>query len=57
MIPDHILVDYDGRRTGEELADVINRLPGASGRCRAAVMQSCITAGIGPRAAHSLPER
>lgn len=57
LIPHHVLIDHDGRRTGAALAEVINNLPGASGRCRAAVMQSCITAGVDTRAAHSLPER
>lgn len=55
LIPDHVLIDYDGRWTGAELAEVTNRLPGASG-CRAAVMKSCITTGVDTRAAHP-PER
>lgn len=46
LIPDHVLIDYDGRHLrGEALADIINGLSAARGRCRAAVMQSCITAG------------
>ena len=48
IIPDHLLVDHDGlRRTGEELASFVNGLAALQGRCRAAVMQSCITAGAG----------
>jgi len=47
-IPDHLLVDHDGlRRTGEELASFVNGLAALRGRCRAAVIQSCITAGAG----------
>jgi len=57
-IPDHLLVDHDGlRRTGEELAGFVNGLAALQGRCRAAVMQSCITAGAGPGGARQLPER
>lgn len=45
VIPDHLLIDHDrGVRTGEELARFVNGLATISGRCRAAVMQSCITA-------------
>jgi len=56
-IPDHLLVDHDGlRRTGEELAGFVNGLAALQGRCRAAVMQSCITAGAGPGGARQLPE-
>ena len=48
VIPDHLLVDHDGRRrTGDELADFLNGLPHLHGRCRAAFMKSCISAGIG----------
>jgi copper chaperone CopZ len=57
-IPDHILVDHDGlRRTGEELAGFVNGLAPLQGRCRAAVMQSCITAGAGSGGARLVPER
>ena len=57
-IPDHLLVDHDGlRRTGEELAGFVNGLAGLQGRCRATVMQSCITAGAGPGGARLVPER
>ncbi|HKT36461.1 MAG TPA: heavy-metal-associated domain-containing protein [Nitrospira sp.] len=50
-IPDHLLVDHDGvRRTGEELASVLNGFDALNGRCHAAVMQSCITAGFETRA-------
>jgi hypothetical protein len=57
-IPDHLLVDHDGlRRTGEELAAFVNRLAALQGRCRAAVMQSCITAGAGPGGALPAPGR
>jgi hypothetical protein len=53
MIPDHLLVDYDGRRrTGEELAGFLNGLADLHGRCRAAVMESCISAGFGTNAVH-----
>ena len=45
LIPNHLLVDHDGfHRTGEELADFLNQLNVRTGDCRAAVMQSCITA-------------
>ncbi len=58
VIPDHLLVDHDGlRRTGEELANFLNGLPALQGRCRAAVMQSCITAGMRTRAVPAVPER
>ena len=54
VIPDHVLIDYDGKRLNEEtLADMVNELSTARGRCRAAVMQSCITAGIADRAVSS----
>ena len=57
-IPDHLLVDHDGlHRTGEELAGFVNGLAALQGRCRAAVMQSCITAGTGPGGARLVPER
>ena len=50
-IPDHLLVDHDGvRRTGEELASFLNGFAAPNGRCHAAVMQSCITAGLETRA-------
>ena len=46
VVPDHLLVDHDGTRlTGEELASYVTRLTALNGRCRAAVMESCITAG------------
>jgi hypothetical protein len=49
VIPDHVLIDYDGGRLkGEALADIVNELSAADD-CRAAVMQSCITAGIESR--------
>ena len=52
LIPDHVLVDYDGRSLrGEALADIINELSAARGRCHAAVMESCITAGRQDRGA------
>jgi copper chaperone CopZ len=58
VIPDHLLIDHDGsRRTGEEFASVLNGLPSIHGRCRAAVMQSCITATGRSLALHSLAER
>jgi hypothetical protein len=54
VIPDHLLVDHDGLRwTGEELAGFVNGLAGLHGRCRAAVMKSCITAGLGIRAVNA----
>ena len=57
-IPDHLLVDHDGlHRTGEELAGFVNGLAALQGRCRAAVMQSCITTGAGPGGARRVPER
>ena len=57
-IPDHLLVDHDGlRRTGEELAGFVNGLAALQGRCRAAVMRSCITAGAGLGATRLVPER
>jgi hypothetical protein len=57
-IPDHLLVDHDGlHRTGEQLAGFVNGLAALQGRCRAAVMQSCITAGAGPSGARLVPER
>ena len=57
-IPDHLLVDHDGlRHTEEELAAFVNGLSFSQGRCRAAVMQSCITAGAGPSGARLAPER
>jgi hypothetical protein len=56
-IPDHLLVDHDGlHRTGEELAGFVNGLAPLQGRCRAAVMQSCITAA-GSGGARVVPER
>ena len=46
VIPDHVLIDYDGSRLKKEaLADIVNELSTPPGRCRAAVMESCITAG------------
>ena len=43
VMPDHLLVDHDDRRrTGDELARLVNQLAPPS--CRAALMQSCITA-------------
>jgi hypothetical protein len=58
LIPDHLLIDHDGgRRTGEELAGLLNGLASIQGRCRAAVMQSCITATGRSVAAHSAAER
>jgi hypothetical protein len=57
-IPDHLLVDHDGlRRTGEELAGFVNGLAALQGRCRAAVMQSCITAETGPGGTRPAPGR
>lgn len=57
-IPDHLLVDHDGlRRTGEELAAFVNGLAALQGRCRAAVMQSCITARAEPGGALPVPVR
>jgi len=57
-IPDHLLVDHDGlRRTEEELAAFVNGLSFSQGRCRAAVMRSCITAGTGPGGARPVPGR
>jgi len=42
-IPDHLLIDHDGkRRTEEELATFV--ISTTHGRCHAAVMRSCITA-------------
>jgi hypothetical protein len=53
VIPDHLLVDHDGRRrTGDELADFINGLLRLQGRCRAAFMKSCISAGVGINAVY-----
>lgn len=47
VIPDHVLIDYDGSRLKEKaLADIVNELSAPHGRCRAAVMESCITAGV-----------
>jgi hypothetical protein len=52
VIPDHLLIDHDGlRRTGEELGSFLNGLSDLQGRCRATVMESCITAGVGTRTA------
>lgn len=57
-IPDHLLVDHDGlRRSGEQLASFVNGLAALQGRCRAAVMQSCITAGAGPGGTRLVPGR
>ena len=57
-IPDHLLVDLDGlSRTGESLAGFVNGLAALQGRCRATVMQSCITAGAGSGGARLAPER
>jgi hypothetical protein len=47
MMPDHLLVDHRGR-TGDELVHLVNQL--ALPSCRAALMQSCITAQIKPPA-------
>jgi hypothetical protein len=56
VVPDHLLIDQDtGRRTGEELASLVNALVVRPG-CRAAVMQSCITAP-GRSLAHAAAER
>ena len=56
VVPDHLLIDQDtGRRTGEELASVVNALAVRHGRCRAALMQSCITAP-GRSLAHAAAE-
>ena len=58
LIPNHLLVDHDGqRRTGEELAGVVNAVVAPSGRCRATVMQSCVTAGTGTGTVRSAPKR
>jgi hypothetical protein len=58
LIPDHLLIDHDGRHvTGKALADFVNALTAAGGRCRAVVMKSCITAGLEPRVALSPPAR
>ena len=49
VMPDHLLVDHDERRrTGDELVHLIDKVAPPS--CRAALMQSCITAGFKPRA-------
>ncbi len=57
VVPVHLLIDQDtGRRTGEELARLVNALAVTQGRCRAAVMQSCITAP-GRSLAHAAAER
>src|SRR4029078_6629853 len=41
VIPDHVLIDYDGSRLKEKaLADIVNELSAPHGRCRAAVMES-----------------
>jgi hypothetical protein len=54
VIPDHLLIDHDGLHwTGEELASFLNELAELHGRCRASVMKSCITAGIGTRAVNA----
>jgi hypothetical protein len=56
VIPDHLLIDHDGRRgTAEDFVVLLNEL-GSRGNCRAALMQSCITAGD-PRGQGSAPER
>ena len=53
VIPDHLMVDHDGRRrTGDELADFLNGLSHLHGRCRAAFMKSCISAGVGINAVY-----
>lgn len=58
VIPDHLLVDHDGlRRTEEELVSFVNGLADLRGRCQAAVMRSCITAGVGTGAGHAVPQR
>lgn len=45
LIPDHVLVDHDGRGPkDEELAAAINALGGPEGHCQAVLMRSCITA-------------
>ena len=57
LIPDHLLIDHDGRHlTEEQLAGFVNALAAAHGRCRAAVMRSCITAEFGMRATYAEPE-
>jgi len=58
VISDHLLIDHDGlRRTGEELAGLLNELADLHGRCRVAVMKSCITAGVKIGAVQAGPER
>jgi copper chaperone CopZ len=45
VIPDHVLIDHDGRRLNEDqLAEIINTLHDLGGRCHAVLMRSCITA-------------
>jgi copper chaperone CopZ len=46
LVPDHVLVDHDGRRfTGDQLAGIVNAVREVRGVCHAAVMRSCITTG------------
>lgn len=49
VMPDHLLVDHDDRRrTSDELVHLVDQVAPPS--CRAALMQSCITAEFKPRA-------
>jgi hypothetical protein len=46
LVPDHVLIDHDGRRfTGDELAEIVNSVGELRGVCHAAIMRSCITTG------------
>ena len=47
VMPDHLFVDHDDRRTGDELVRLVNQWAPPS--CRTALMQSCITAQLKPR--------
>ena len=56
LIPDHLMVDYDGRLfTEKTLADFVNALGVTRGRCHATIMRSCVTASLGARAGLSPP--
>ena len=42
----HLMWTFGVGGAEEMLADIVNELSAPHGRCRAAVMESCITAGV-----------
>ena len=55
LIPDHVLIDHDGRKLNQDqLVGIINA-HGREGRCQGVLMRSCITGS--PSAEESLSSR